>query len=645
MTDLLDPSEGKTCLLMGNAAIARGALEAGVSVAAGYPGTPSSEIIENLSDLSGRAEIHVRWATNEMVASEVAAAGSFAGLRSICTMKQNGIHVASDFLLHLVGTGVRGGMAVIVCEDPGALSSQNEADARFFARMLEVPLLEPGDFQEAKDMTRWALELSEDLKTFVIVRSVTRMSHASGTVRLGALPATRRTARFECSGPLLDFQKGPMITGPGVVSYARTVQRERLRRAALLFDGSPFNHYTGPERPEILVVSSSACAVYSMEAIEILGLGDRVGLLKLGTTWPLPAALLQRRLAQAGAVLVVEESQDFLEEALKAFAAEKAPDVGVKTFYGKGSGHVPWAGELNCDLVVDALAKLAGVSHEPVPKDYADKALVSSFAAPGRELTFCPGCPHRASFFSLHNAVKLVGGDGFVCGDVGCYTMGILPAGFEVVKTAFCMGSGIGLATGFAKLSGLGFDQPVVAVCGDSTFFHAAMPALVDAVHHDADVLLVVLDNSGTAMTGFQPHPGIDVDAAGRPARPVDIEAVCRAIGAQVHVSDPFEVEATQRLLVDVLEKPGPRVVILRQECALSPHRRASRRYRVFVDEALCIGQRCGCSRMCTRVFRCSGLFWDASAGAARIDEVICTGCGVCSGVCPAGAIRKEEAA
>ncbi|MGD0275297.1 MAG: indolepyruvate ferredoxin oxidoreductase, partial [Syntrophales bacterium] len=254
MSELLDTVEGTQHLFMGNTAIARGALEAGVSVAAGYPGTPSSEIIEHLAHIARQRNLYVEWATNEKVATEIAAAASFAGLRSICTMKQNGVHVASDFLLHLTGTGVRGGMAVVVCEDPGALSSQNEADARYFAKMLEVPLLEPGDFQEAKDIMKWALELSEELKTFVIFRSVTRMSHASGNVMLGKLPDLKPRAYFQCKGPLLDFSTGPMITGPGAVGYARTVQQGRLKKAAEIFESSPFNSYAGPQRPDLLII-------------------------------------------------------------------------------------------------------------------------------------------------------------------------------------------------------------------------------------------------------------------------------------------------------------------------------------------------------------------------------------------------------
>lgn len=645
MSDLLDTTEGAQHLFMGNEAIARGALEAGVSVAAGYPGTPSSEIIERLAGIAGKRNLYVEWAVNEKVATEIAAAASFSGLRSICTMKQNGIHVASDFLLHLTGTGVRGGMVVAVCEDPGALSSQNEADARFFAKMLEVPLLEPGDFQEAKDMLTWAVELSEELKTFVIFRSVTRMSHASGNVRIGKLPDTNPRAYYNCKGQLLDFATGPMITGPGAVGFARTVQQGRLKRAIELFETSPFNSYAGPGKPELLVVTSSACSLYSKEAVDIMGIGDRVGILKLGTTWPLPPNLVKSRLASTEKVLVVEEPQDFMEENLKILAAECAAEVGIKTFFGKKSGHIPSQGELNPDLVVNALKAILAVDYEPVPQDYAARMFSAMFKTPGRELTFCPGCPHRASFLSIHNALALDDRDGFVCGDVGCYGIGVLPAGFSTVKTNFSMGSGLGLATGFGKLTQFGMTQAVLAVCGDSTFFHAVMPALVDAVHHKADVTLVVLDNSGTAMTGFQPHPGLTKDAMGSASPPIDIEAVCRAMGADVAVSDPFDVPATERTLLSMIKKPGAKVVILRQICALSPEKRARKKYDMSVDSSLCIGEECGCNRMCTRILRCPGIFWDGENKTARIDEVICAGCGVCASICPSGAIRKTEVA
>ena len=336
---------GLELLLMGNEAIARGALEAGVRVAAGYPGTPSSEIIETLSRFAGEGRLYVEWSTNEKVALEVAAAASFAGLRSLCVMKQNGVNVASDFLLHLSGSGTRGGMVLVTCDDPGALSSVNEGESRHFARMIEIPLLEPADFQEAKEITRWAFELSEALGTIVMVRSVTRMSHASGNVVLGALPEAGERAQFLCDGPLSDPVRGPVTSAPVVAKHR--LQQERLKKAAALFETSPFNRYDGPERPELLIVTSSACHLYSREAVSLLGAQGRVGILKLGTTWPLPQRLLTGRLQKAGKVMIVEEVLPFLEEQVKILAAERAGEVGIKRFYGKNDGALPMVGELN----------------------------------------------------------------------------------------------------------------------------------------------------------------------------------------------------------------------------------------------------------------------------------------------------------
>jgi len=643
MSKMLDSTEGTQYLYMGNEAIVRGALEGGLSVAAGYPGTPSSEIIELLSRITNERNLYVQWAANEKVATEISAAASFAGLRSISTMKQNGLHVASDFLLHLAGTGVRGGMVVIVCDDPGALSSQNEADARYFAKMFEVPLLEPGDFQEAKDMMKWALELSEEIKTFIIFRSVTRMSHASGNVTIGKLPDTYHHAYYKHSGAFLDFQNGPMITGPGIVGYARTVQQGKQKKVAEIFENSSFNKYSGPEKPEVLIITSSACTLYCKEALNEMALGNRVGLLKIATTWPLPERFIKKHLKMADKILIIEEPQDFMEENIKVLAAETVTEIGVKIFLGKRSGHMPTQGELNPDIIINALKTILGVQYEPVTTEYKTKALQSIFKSPGRELTFCAGCPHRASFFAIHNALKLDNKDGFVCGDVGCYGMGVLHAGFSTVKIHYAMGSSLGLATGFGKLSQFGMKQPILAVCGDSTFFHSVMPALVDAIHHESDVVLVVLDNSGTAMTGFQAHPGLNKNAMGERALPVDIEKVCSAMGAEVRVCDPFDVGAAEKVLLDMMKKKGARVVIFKQICALSPERRGKKLYDMSVNEDDCLGENCGCNRMCTRILGCPGIYWDANKKVSRIDEVMCSGCGVCASICPSGAIQKVE--
>jgi indolepyruvate ferredoxin oxidoreductase alpha subunit len=265
---------------------------------------------------------------------------------------------------------------------------------------------------------------------------------------------------------------------------------------------------------------------------------------------------------------------------------------------------------------------------------------------PPRQMTFCPGCPHRASYWSVRIAMALDDREGFICGDIGCYALGTMQAGYNTVKTIQAMGSGTGLASGFGKLAAYGLEQPVLAVCGDSTFFHAVMPALVNAVHNRSSIILLVMDNSGTAMTGFQPHPGIPLDAAGEIAQAVDIPAVCRAIGARVEVVDPFDLQTTQKELQAMLDADGGvKVLVLKQACALSPEKRGKKRFDVSVDTNMCLGDTCGCNRLCTGAFRCPALVWDKEAHKASVDTVLCAGCGVCASVCPRGAIQKKEAA
>jgi indolepyruvate ferredoxin oxidoreductase alpha subunit len=629
---------------MGNEAIARGALEAGVSVITGYPGTPSSEIIETLARVSKDQNLYVEWSVNEKVAMEVAAAASFAGLRSLCAMKQNGVNVGSDFLLHLALSGTRGGMVLVHCDDPGSLSSANEGESRHFARMLELPQLEAGDFQEAKDMIKWAFELSEEIRTVVMVRSVTRLSHASGNVTFGELARVEKKAFFKHDGFVLDPIEGPMASLPA--PYKHGQQQEKLKQVIARFEESDYNSYRGPESPELLLITSSACHLYSKEAIGLLGVQDRVGLLKLGTTWPLPPKLMEKYLAITDKILIVEEVIPFLEENVKILAAEFANRIGPKTFFGKREGNIPATNEMNPDLVVTALAQILAIDYAPVPEAYAKRSQeLAFFGAPGRDLTFCAGCPHRASFWSIHNTLQMDGREGFVCGDIGCYSMAVLPTGFSTLKTLHSMGSGVGLASGFGKLGQFGMDQPVLATVGDSTFFHAVLPALVNAIHHQSDITIVVLDNSGTAMTGFQPHPGLPVDVAGNQAPAIDVASVCEAMGAVVRISDPFDIEKTQQTLFELFAMKGLKVLILRQMCALSPEKKAQKMFDVSVDETVCIGQNCGCNQLCTRIFKCPGLNWDPDKGVSRIDEVICAGCGVCASICPSGAIQRKEVA
>jgi indolepyruvate ferredoxin oxidoreductase alpha subunit len=494
-------------------------------------------------------------------------------------------------------------------------------------------------------MVKWAFELSEELQSLVMLRSVTRLSHASGDVTFGDLPDQEPHAAFKCDGFILDPNEGAVISAP--VDYRHGQQHVKLKKAEELFEASPFNTYTGPEKPELLVITSSACNLYSKEAINLLGVEDRVGLLKLGTTWPIPPKLVGKHLGLTGKVLIVEEVVNFLEDQVKILAAELGAEIGTKTFYGKRDASLPMVGELNPDHVTAALAKILGVETETVPEDYTKRTQDAGLVgAPNRELTFCPGCPHRASFWSIHNVLEMDNRQGFVCGDIGCYTMAVLPAGFSTLKTVHAMGSGTGVASGFGKLGPFGLDQPVLSVCGDSTFFHSAIPALINAVHHKSDITMVLLDNSGTGMTGFQPHPGLTTDALGEDAPAIDPAEVCRAIGARVEIADPFDIETTQQTLLDLLQdKKGVKVLVLRQICALSPEKKAKKLYEMTLDQEVCVGENCGCNRLCTRIFRCPGLVWDHDKNAAKLDEVICTGCGVCASICPSGAIQRKEAA
>ena len=629
----IDVPERIPSLFMGNEAIARGALEAGVSVVTGYPGTPSSEIVEALSNVSTK-NMYVEWSVNEKVALEVAAAASFAGLKSLCVMKQNGVNVASDFLLHLAVSGTRGGLILVSCDDPGAFSSMNEGDSRFFARGLEIPLLEPSTFQQAKDMMVWAFDVSEELQSVVMVRSVTRLSHGNGRVVAGPLPDIKVDASFEHDGSFTDVDTGPVTCAPVVYKHQR--QQEKIRKAQALFEKCPFNTYTGPESCDLLIITGSVCSLYSKEAVSELGLTSRVGILTLGTTWPLPVKVIEKYMSLTSSILVVEEVLPFLEEQIKIIAAD-IPSGGVK-FYGKGDGTIPSAGELTPDTVIEALSKIFKIHYTVLPEEYTRKAETLLEMAPHREVTFCPGCPHRASFWSINTVLTRNKKKGFVCGDIGCYTMDVFSRS-RSLKTIHSMGSGLGIASGFGKLSQFGMDQPVLAVCGDSTFFHAAIPALINAVHTESNIVLVVLDNLSTAMTGFQPHPGLPVDASGGRAPAVDIAKVCRAIGAPVRIADPFNLPETQRILEEMIEEKGTRVLILQQDCVLASRRKKT--YKMVIDSEYCQGKRGGCTRLCTHMFCCPGLVWDPRTKTAKIDEVLCTGCGVCEHICPVGAIKK----
>lgn len=441
MPDIDIDAPGKTLMLMGNEAIARGALEAGVGFIASYPGTPASEILPTLAEVAKRRNLYAEWSINEMVAMMNAAAAATAGIRSMATMKQNGTNVAMDFIATLASNGLRGGAGLILvnADDPGRRNSPNEQDTRGVAKMLDIPLLEPGDFQEAKEMTRWLFELSEELDSLVMLRTVAKISHTRGNVTLGELQQREQKAHFN----LVPTSRFVGSLNP----HARA--HEKLDRARKNFETAPFNRYIGPDRPDLLVISCGASFLYAMEAVRILGLKDRIGVLKLGTIWPLPEELVEKHLGKTRQVLFIEEVHPFVEHSVMELTAGLGPSGPRPVFYGKRSGHIPPYGELTPDDAIRAMAKIMGLTYQSRDPEYAAKVQAASRDAvivrPG---TLCPGCPHRASYWAIHRALSLDGRDGFATADNGCMSAGYGPGGFFVAKIGGAMGGGAGLADG-----------------------------------------------------------------------------------------------------------------------------------------------------------------------------------------------------
>ena len=637
---------GSTVLLMGNEAVARGALEAGVGVAAAYPGSPTSEVIPALAEVAEEMNIYVEWSSNEKVATEVAAGASFAGIRSFGVMKQNGANVAADFIVNLNMTGIgSAGMVIFISDDPGGGTSNNEQDSRTIAKWIDNPLMEPSSAQEAKEMIKWAFEVSEAVNLLTFVRGVGRISYTRSNVVLGELPGKAKPKPFfpeiwDMNNP----KKSKFTSGPFPVFHKPL--HEKLEKAREIFESSSFNQYMGPEKPDLLIITCGASTSYCIEGVNELKMSERVGILKLGTTWPLPEKLVARHLSSTRKVLFVEEMDPFVERSVMELAAGLLPATANLTFFGARSGHLTPYNELSTDIVINALADILGINYQPRDPAYEDLAAEGAKLVPNRPINMCPGCPHRATFWALKNAIQLDGRNGFLCGDIGCYSMGFAGPGFFQSRTSHAMGSGTGVASGLGKLGRFGFDQPVLAMCGDSTFFHAVMPALVNGVYNNSNFTLLIVDNSATAMTGFQPHPGTGQLATGEPATIVDMEAVCRAMGASVEICDPFDLKkATDALMRKMQEDGGPKVVIMRHMCQLvKAKRKIPPDYKMHVDGSKCLADNCGCNRLCTRLFGCPGLMVDNETGKAAIDEVLCVGCGLCSEICPVHAIVKEEA-
>ncbi len=591
---------GSRVLLSGNEAVGRGAVEAGALVAVGYPGTPSTEILESIAD---RDDIDVRWAPNEKVALDVALGASLGGVRVLVTMKHVGLNVAADTIMTAAYTGVGAGLVIVSADDPGMHSSQNEQDNRAYARMAGVPLLEPSDSSEAKEYTAIAFAISEEFDTPVLVRTTTRVSHNRGVVELG-----ERVER-----PTTGFTRDPAkyVMIPGHARARRPILLERLTRLTTYVEASPLIVESG-DGARLGVVTSGIAHHYVREVL------PEARILKLGMSYPLPLDRIRAFSESVDRLFVVEELDPHVEDAIRAsgIAAE-------------GKAFFPQIGELSPDAVRRGFVAAGVLPESPVIEPAPPTV--------SRPPLLCPGCPHSPPFLAL----KRMGA--VVTGDIGCYTLAALEP-LTAMDTCVAMGSSIGMAVGMAASGGA--EGPVVATIGDSTFLHGGIPGLIDAVYNRANVTVLILDNGTVAMTGGQEHPGTGVTLQGSDTTPVDLVALCKALGVRdVSVVDPYDLAATYSALERAIAHVGPSVVITNRPCVEAPVKIRNRPFQV-VSEACTACQAC-------MALGCPSIVWTDETHEGRrkvvIDPVTCTGCTVCVQLCPPLAIvlvpDPEEAA
>ena len=584
-------------MLTGNEAIARGAYEAGVKVAMGYPGTPSSEILENVARYK---EIYAEWSVNEKVAMDGAIGAAYAGRRAMFTTKQVGMNVASDSFFYSVYTGANAGLLIVTGDDPGMFSSQNEQDNRHYAKFAKMPMLEPSDSQEAKDFVKVGLEISEQFDVPVTLRTVMRVSHSSSPVELG-----ERT--YDDSMPIPPMKRDPhkLVCTALWARLRRPVVENRIRQLAEFAETFPSDRIEWGKQ-DLGIITSGVVYTYAREVFPY------ASFLKLGMTYPVPSGLVKRFAAGVKRLIVIEELDPFLEEAVRLMG------IGVE-----GKSIFPAIGELT-PSVIEQCAAQVGL----LPKGTAvPRRDVTPKNLPPRTPVLCPGCPHRSTFYVL-NKLKYV-----VAGDIGCYNLGALPP-FNATDSMGCMGASIGVAHGFDKA---GMPDPAVAIIGDSTFFHSGVAPLLNIIHNNGKSTVIILDNRTTAMTGHQDHPGTSTTLSGEQCQRVDILTLVRAMGVRhAHRVDPFDVKEVEQSIKEAVSFNGPAVVIMDGPCVFvelkhcAPHE---------VDLGMCNG--CSlCFRLgCGAIIRLAEVDAKTDRPKAEIDPVLCVGCDICRQVCPRGAI------
>jgi indolepyruvate ferredoxin oxidoreductase alpha subunit len=612
MHKLLKDSPGEKIMLLGNEAIARGAVEAGVAFATTYPGTPSSEVSLNLFQMSQESDLYFEYSTNEKVSLEVAAAAANSGLRTFCMMKHVGLNVAADPLMTLAYIGVTAGMVILTADDPAMFSSQNEQDNRYYAKFGHLPMLEPSNVAEAKEMIKEAFELSETLKQPVILRTTTRINHSNAFVTFGEIKERKTKGRFE---------KDPMrcVTVPAVARGLHVKLLERMDKAAGMAEDSVFNFVTG--QGVWGVVANGVSYHYALDAVKDLGIESKVKILRPGFSNPLPKKKIKDFLAGCEKVLVIEEGEPFMEEAVKAFAQEAGL---VLPIWGKTDAMFTSLGEFHPAMVREKIAAFFGVDYTPAPKiDTSDVPEIAN-----RPPNLCSGCSHRATFYAIKKAAE--GMDVIHPSDIGCYTLGFMPP-LSVGDFVVCMGGSVSSSCGFSKAT----DQKVVSVIGDSTFFHSGITGLVNAVFNRHNFTLVILENGITAMTGHQPHPGVDMELMGMDGYGrVNIENLVKALGVEhVSVIKPFKVKKSIETLKEAMAFDGVSVVISQEPCILWAKSIKLKKTRAFE-----VTDKCTDHKECINGIACPSFYIEE--GRVKIDADTCVGCALCAQICPDNAIR-----
>jgi len=611
MHKLLLDTPGKKYLLLGNEAIARGGIEAGIAAATTYPGTPSSEISLNYFQMSQESDLFFEYSPNEKVALEVAAATANAGLRTMCMMKHVGLNVAADPLMTLAYVGVKAGLVILTADDPAMFSSQNEQDNRYYGKLSGLPVLEPSSVAEAKDLMVYAFELSEQLQEPVIFRTTTRINHSNAPVTFGDMKPRITKGHFK---------KDPMnyVTVPAVSRRLHVKLLENQAKAAEITEQSEFNFIKGDGKWGI--VCNGVSYGYVTDAVADLGIADRTKILRIGFSNPMPEKKIAAFLTGCEKVLVAEEGEPVMEESIRSIAQQNGLIMPIK---GKGENLFSRLYEFDPAMVRNCVAGYFGLEVKAVAKvDLSDVPEL-----PMRPPNLCAGCSHRATFYEIKKAAE--GMDTIYPTDIGCYTLGFLPP-LAMGDFLICMGSSVSTAGGFSKAT----DQKVISFIGDSTFFHSGMTGLADAVFNNHNFTLVILDNGITAMTGHQPNPGVDMEAMnlsgyGR----ISIEAIVRALGVEsVTIIKPYKVNKSIAAIREALAYKGVSVIISQEPCTLY-----AKSLKQLKPRAFTITSKCKNHRDCINEIACPAFYLDGDA--VKINETQCVGCAVCAQICPENAI------